>query len=244
MFRALITTFFVTFPFVSFAQEVPAHTFRILPVGDPPPFIQEVREGVRYEVPPRKGSLPPRELKITLNAKGNAEEIQVIQPRLGRVSSPFTLPATTENKSLSLIADDGSKWLSLSARAAGASLLLTWRVGKDWNQASYMEIPHERLNPHSASVHFANLTNLPIAIVFGEERIRLNPGKHFTRSLQVNASPVSLEILTPDKEGKLTSIYANEVEPLTPSFRVVAIYAADGIRPSQPVKVLNVEEIL
>jgi len=226
------------------AQDSAAHSFRILPVGDPPPFIQEVRDGVRYEVPPRKGSLPPRELKGPLVGQESPEQVQLIQPRLGRITSPFFLPAVDEKKRVSLFYDDGKRWLDLGTRAGGTSLLLTWRAGSDWNQAAYLEIPQERLNAQAASVHFANLTSIPIAIIFGEERIRLDSGKFFTRSVQVNAPPVPLEIFTTDTDGKLISIFSNQIEPIAPSFRVVAIYVADGNRPRTPIKVLSVEELL
>jgi hypothetical protein len=170
--------------------------------------------------------------------------VQLIQPRLGRITSPFFLPAVDEKKRVSLFYDDGKRWLDLGTRAGGTSLLLTWRAGSDWNQAAYLEIPQERLNAQAASVHFANLTSIPIAIIFGEERIRLDSGKFFTRSVQVNAPPVPLEIFTTDTDGKLISIFSNQIEPIAPSFRVVAIYVADGNRPRTPIKVLSVEELL
>lgn len=225
------------------AQDATSHSFRILPVGDPPPFIQEVKDGVRYEVAPKKGSLPPRALHVPCIDATKANENQSIQPRLGKISSPFLLPVLEQNKSFNIMCDDGNPWLKLDTRSGGDSLLLIWRGGKYWDQASFLEIPCERFSRQSCTIHFANLTNVPVAIVYGQERIRLNSGKFFSRTLEVNAPSQALEIFIPDREGKLNSIYANQVEPLTPSMRVFTVYSADGVRPRNPIKVLSAEEI-
>lgn len=243
MFGKTVVFTFLTACFSASAQDSPAHSFRILPVGDPPPFVQEVRDGVRYEVAAKKGSLPPRELKAPCIDPKSSEDIQVIQPRLGRISSPFLLPIVEEKKRLSLISDEGHRWLNLGTKPGGESLVLAWRAGKYWDQVSYLEIPQERLNKQAASVHFANLTSLPVGIIFGQERIRLESGKTFTRSLAINSPPVNLEVLAPRGDGELTSIFSNQIEPIAPSFRVVAVYVADGVKPRIPIKVLHVEEL-
>ena len=42
---------------------------RLLPVGDMPPFRQEIRDGVRYELEPDPGSEPPQMISIPLTKK-------------------------------------------------------------------------------------------------------------------------------------------------------------------------------
>ncbi|MEM9237940.1 MAG: hypothetical protein AAGB14_14295, partial [Verrucomicrobiota bacterium] len=47
----------------------PPRQMRLLTVGERPPFRQEIRDGVRYELPPPPGSLPPVELEVSVPTK-------------------------------------------------------------------------------------------------------------------------------------------------------------------------------
>jgi hypothetical protein len=226
----------------AFAQDVPVHRFRILAVGDSPPFVQEVRDGARYEVAPPKGSLPPRELKVPSFTKSNPPKDEAVRIRLGRMSDEFAIPAVEGQKPIELKTSEGGKWLQLSPRPGGVSLALAWRGGRDWTQAAQLEIPQERLDRMAATVHIANVTQVPVAVIIGTERIRLNPRKSFTRVLKVGSTPLPIEVLSTDFKGRISSILASTIEPITPGFRVIAIYQADGVKPRTPVKVVQIEE--
>ncbi|MCU0751303.1 MAG: hypothetical protein MUF13_17325, partial [Akkermansiaceae bacterium] len=61
---------------------------RFLAIGDSPPYAQEIRDGVRYELEPPADSIPPRQ--VTTSADGQAAS--TVELRLGRISGPVKVP--------------------------------------------------------------------------------------------------------------------------------------------------------
>ena len=111
---------------IAFSQDAPQHRLRILAVGDQPPFKQEVREGVRYEIAPPADTVPPRTLLIPYPVKqGEEKQKQDLQLRLrlGAPSAPLVMPAP-ENRRVALNSDYSGKWLDLPLSTASASLAI------------------------------------------------------------------------------------------------------------------------
>ena len=52
----------------------PPRNLRILPVGESPPYRQEIRDGVRYELPPPPGSVPPMEVSFVASETEKARK--------------------------------------------------------------------------------------------------------------------------------------------------------------------------
>ena len=48
------------------AKKEEKRTLRFLPCGDMPPFRQEIRDGVRYELEAEPGSVPPYQIQVPL----------------------------------------------------------------------------------------------------------------------------------------------------------------------------------
>lgn len=69
-------------------QENPRHV-RFLAVGDMPPFRQEIRDGVRYELEAEPGTIPPRQIQIPLDEEKTLNTIL----SLGAFSPQLTVPA-------------------------------------------------------------------------------------------------------------------------------------------------------
>ncbi|GAA5129162.1 hypothetical protein GCM10023212_36830 [Luteolibacter yonseiensis] len=225
------------------AAEVPQHRLRLLAVGNPPPFKQEIRDGVRYELPAPEGTIPPRAVKLpALSEDGTPGEGEgaSIKVRLGQTTAPATFTAPKDGK-LSLRSDKGLKWLDLPLQACGASLALVWRGGKDWSEPRAIVVPDDAVARAEGSVHFTNLTAAPMAVVIGTEKIRLEPGKTFDRKLAPGAAALPLDISYP-VSGGLKSCHSSSLEFNRGNFHRIIIYAADVKDARMPVKVLQLEE--
>lgn len=231
---------------ISMAAEVPPHQLRLLAVGNPPPFKQEIREGVRYEIPAPDGTIPPRTLKLpALSEDGTPGEGEgegaSIKIRLGQTTSPITF-TTPKSGRLGIKSDKGAKWLDIPLQQCGASLALIWRGGKDWHEPRAIVVPDDAAARAEGTVAFANLTAAPMAIVIGTEKIRLNPGKTFERKITPGGTALPLEISYPLQSGELRNCHSSSLEFNRGSFHRIIIYAADGSDPRMPVKVLQLQE--
>ena len=70
----------------------PRRQARFLAIGDSPPFAQEIRDGVRYELEPPPDSIPPRQVSVSLEG----EAASTVDLRLHRGSPPRTDQCTGE----------------------------------------------------------------------------------------------------------------------------------------------------
>lgn len=226
------------------AQEVVAPSLRVLAVGDSPPFVQEVRDGARYEVAPPAGSIPPRMVMVPVHSK-SADPAQInltpLRLRLGQPSPAVMLPLADEPR-VELELEDGSKWLNVPLQPCGASLALVWRGGRSWKEARTIVMPDDSQARQEGNVHFANLMAVPMAVVIGTEKIRLDPGKTFSRRVIPGAAAIPLEIFYPTPAGELNLCHSTSLEASHGNFLRFVIYAADGNKPRRPVKVLQLEE--
>ena len=219
-------------------EETATHEFRIFPVGDPPPFRQEVRNGIRYEVEPPDGSVPPDTIILPENDGAGAG----VRVRLGTLSEAFALPVN-ESGMAGFITSEGDTWLRVAARPGGSSILLAWRKGARWKEVGSLSIPLNDSRPDRVTVHVANVSDSSAGIVIGEDKIRLDHGMRISRSFDVNSPAVPFQVLVANHQGVLVPILSSRVETGTPVLRVVAIHRADGENPRFPVKVTEAEEI-
>src|SRR5688500_2308483 len=133
MFRHTATLFWLCLAGAAYSQpESPKHSLRILAIGDPPPFVQQVRDGVRYEVPPPPETIPPRNLVLSVPVKDN--KIEKAEPlsarlRLSQITTPMVM-SMPESKQVSLKTDTGSPWLDVPLQQGPSTLAIVWRGGK------------------------------------------------------------------------------------------------------------------
>jgi hypothetical protein len=147
-----------------------------------------------------------------------------------------------ENRRVELESEHGLKWLGVPLQPCGASLALVWRGGRNWNEARTIVMPDDSQAHLEGNIHFANLTASPMAVLIGGEKIRLDPGKTFTRRLTVGGAAVPLEIQYPTPSGELKLCHSASLEATRGNFHRVIIYAPDGTKPRIPVKVLQIQE--
>lgn len=219
----------------------PTRSLRVLPLGEPPTFLQEVRDGVRYELEPPAGSIPPREIVL-----GEGESALRIRLNLGRATEAIKLPPGTAPAVLRTPAPTpdapAAPWLTIRPPETGDLLALAWRdPGKSWGEARALVLPDSAAAFPAGNIRIVNLLPVEAALVFGEERVLVGPGKTLLRVLRPNED-VTIQISYRDPSGRFKTFYSGSVL-LAPNERAqVFLHRADGEKPRSPAKVVIFNE--
>ena len=221
--------------------EAPERYVRFLAVGEMPPFRQEIREGVRYELEPPEGSIPPREVMLGFG-EDKAEPTTL---RLGQISAPLKVPAGAGPLTLRRPIDqkDSVPWLQLTRPEDDDFLVLLWRASAKgtWNEAKSFILPDGPLTAPAGSVRIVNLAPVEVKIVLGNENLILGAGKSFQRLMHANAE-LPFQILMTDVSGTLRTLHSGDILQNQGERSLVLIYRADGESPRRPVKVTVLRE--
>jgi len=218
------------------AEEETPRQVRFLAVGELPPFRQEIRDNVRYELEPPEGSIPPREVVL-----GSGEEKSAATPlRLGQISAALKIPPGSGSLVLRRrdAADDSDPWLRLTRPENGDFLVLLWRDAKQgtWRQVNSLVLPEDPVTAASGSVRFVNCADVAVGIKWGAEKLILEPRNVFKREL-VGGVEQAFQVLLPDSAGPPKAIHSGVVTQNPSERSLVLIYRADGASPRRPVKV-------
>lgn len=214
---------------------------RILALGDSPPFRQEIRDGVRYELEPPPDSIPPREV-----IPGFGTEVSdAVELRLGRISVPVNVPTGEGTLDLRVKgeAPDAAPWVSVKRPETGDFLVFLWRnpAKENWRQVSSLNVPDGPLGAPVDTVRIVNLFPLSIRILWGTESLVLPGGKTLLRPIQPGAE-VPFQILVADASGTMQRYYSGAVTQNHGERGLVVIYRADGEAPRRPLKVVMMRE--
>lgn len=214
----------------------PARQVRFLALGELPPFQQEIRDNVRYELEPPAGSIPPRE--VVLGFGGKTSEPTPL--RLGQITAPMKAPAGSGPLVLGRreAAEGAEPWLSLTRPETGDFLVLLWRDAKhgSWEKVRSLVMPDDGANAPAGSVRCVNVSPASVGIVIGGEKIILGAGKWFTRTVAVGVEQ-PFEVLLTDATGSLKRLHSGVVLQNPGERSLVLIYYADGVGHRRPVKV-------
>jgi hypothetical protein len=220
------------------AQQKPTERHaRFLALGDIPPFRQEIRDGVRYELEPPPGSIPPREV-----IPGFGEEkSRPIALRLGRISEPVKVPMGEGTLVLQSVGADSeaAPWLRINRPEAGDFIVLLFRAPHKgtWLDAANLVLPEGAAD----TVRIINLFPQAAQIVFAGETQALAPGKALVKTIQPGVDQ-AFQILVPDANGRPKRYYSGNVTQNAGERGLVLIYKADGEMPRRPVKVIMLRE--
>ena len=220
----------------------PPRALRLLPLGEPPPFRQEVKDGVRYELEPAAGSIPPRQIRL-----GEGDKATLVRLNLGRASESLKIPggsAPVIFREASAPDDPATKpWLTLMPPDTGNVLAVLWRdPGSRWSQPrSYVFADSAAALP-AGSLRIVNLLPVEAALIFGEDRLILLPGKSLVKSLSVGTDQ-PIQIAFRNSSGQYQRFYSGAVL-LNPNERAqIFVHRADGEKPRSPAKVVIFNEI-
>ncbi len=211
----------------------PPRQIRLLALGDHPPFRQEIRGGVRYELPPPAGSLPPREVLVGAGDKTAG----TTRLTLGRISGGLTVPGGAGPLVLRKTGEpaDAKPWLSLTRPESGDFIVLLWRdpAANTWEMARSLVLSD---GAPAGSVTIANVAPGPVAAALGGKKFVLHPGKP-VRKLLATGKPVAFQLAVPGRTGRAKRTLSRSLEQEAGERTVVLVYRSDAQSPRSPVGV-------
>lgn len=220
------------------AQDAEPRRMRLIAVGDAPPHREEIRDGVRVQLPPPPGSVPPGALQVVAappedDSDAEVEELGQLTMRLGYLSEEYEVPAGA--RSVSIRREDGSVWESVGSPESGDFIVILWRDpdAGDWSEARSLVVP-DRDRPRLLTC--VNVGRVPVAMILDSERLGLAPGRIIRRRLEAG-DPVPLRMAIPNERDGFDRILQTGIEPNGREQNWVITYQADGMEIRDPVKV-------
>jgi len=235
----LLSKVFFTTP--CFAQEnkpPQGRQVRFLPVGEAPPFRQEVRDGVRYELEPPPGSIPPREILVGFSDKEQSPPSAPLS--LGRITRPLKAPAGAGPLIVRRQNDgqDAEPWLNITRPESGDFLVLLWRdpTLKTWGKARSLVLQDDPIAMPAGTWRIINLSPATVGVTLAGEKLILEPERSFRRILPFGKESIC-EVFLQDTSGNPKRLYSAGILHNTGERGLIVIYLADGEDPRRPVKV-------
>lgn len=189
-------------------DKTPPHVMRILTVGNRLPFRQEIRDGIRYELTPPEGSLPPSEVRVGFESNNEEQNAKSsARMRLGEVSPPLKFPVP-ESGSIQIRDSDNQGWLKANISPKGASLVVVWKTGEKWNEVASVTLDDSSTAIPEKAVRIVNASHLQIGVVFGKSRYRLLPATSHVLTMEPSATAAKMEILYAEPGSKAESLKA------------------------------------
>jgi len=211
---------------------------RFLPVGDLPPFRQEVRDGVAYELEPPAGSIPPRQVMVGFGDKKD----DAVPLLLGQLTQPLSAPGGDGPMQIRKSEDTpkAEPWLKVNRPERGDFLVLLWRESAkgDWSKARSLVLEDSAEAAPAGKVRLVNLSPVPIAVVFGGEKIKLEAGKFYQRSVPIGKDTEFQLGAVVDSAAGLQQFHAGTIFQNPGERSLVVIYRADGVQPRKPLKAI------
>lgn len=215
---------------------------RILAVGNRAPFRQEVRDGIRYEVDPPEGSLPPAEVHTIFSSSGGEESSKsTVRIRLGEVSPPLRFPVP-ESGRIRLRDSGNQTWLQPVLSQGGATLVIAWKSGPKWNQVESLSLDDTAAAIPQGACRVVNASHIEIGVVFGDSRYRLPPGKSHVLSLDPGSSAAAMEILHAGPGGALKAALRTTVSSEPGIRRQWIVHRSDQPGARHPIGIVPVFE--
>lgn len=220
---------------------VPGRHVRFLPVGDLPPYRQEIRDGVAYELEPPPGSIPPRQVMVGFGD----EKKDAVPLLLGRVTEPLSAPGGEGPMQVRKLDEspEAEPWMKVDRPESGDFLVLLWRDSSkgDWSKARSLVLPDSPESAPAGRVRIINLSPVPVAVVFGGEKIKLEAGKFYQRSVPVGKDN-EFQLGAVTHAGDLDRFHAGSIFQNAGERSLVVIYRADGVQPRRPLKAVVQKE--
>ena len=221
------------------AQEAPTASLRLLALGELPPFRQEIRDGVRRELDPPEGSIPPRTLEAGLPATAEKDaKAPGFRLQLGMLGLPAKVfPVDAKVK---LRDSEQGEWAVIPCPAGARTLAVLWRKGDSWKKPEVLALPDLAPDHDPRTFRFVNVAPQTVGVVFGEKRFQLEAGKTLSLTLPDGAKAVSVSVLFAGPGGALKPCFSGMAEPRKGSATQYFIHRADGESPRRPVNVTPV----
>lgn len=219
----------------------PRGWLRILPVGDAPPFRQEIIDGVRVEMPEPKGSLPPRQILVP--AGGDKVEMRRLQ--LGRTTEPVV--STMGAHVLRELTEAGGEkpWMTVNMPEHPAALAIFFRDPRQntWDAARSLVVKDDLETHPDGAVRVINASIYPVQAVVGEQGVELAPGKVMVRKRTNPEAMEDIPLMVRVQTAEGWKVVYDSALPQGRGERTnVVVYRSDGEKPRRPAKVLVLKE--
>jgi len=219
----------------------PRGWLRILPVGDSPPFVQEIIDGVRVEMPPPEGSVPPRQILVP--AGGDKVETRRLQ--LGRTTEPVVSTAGVHVLRELTEAGGEKPWMTVNMPEHPAALAIFFRDPRQnsWDAARSLVVEDDLVTHPEGAVRVINASIYAVRALVGEQKMELAPGKSMVwkrANLGVMKDiPLLVEVKTAQDWER---VYDGALAQSRGERTNAVVYRADGEKPRRPAKVLVLKE--
>ena len=212
---------------------------RLLPVGDMPPFRQEIRDGLRYELEPDPGSEPPQMISIPLTKKKSV----TVQLALGTFTESLPLPATLQMCRLQKAQGDETElWSQIQLPEQGDCAVILWRDPQKntWDVVRSMVIPEGPVTFPAGSARLVNTLTANSRWVFAHKTIEVKAGGVVVEKLPAESVPVQVSVR--DAEQNWRVVFQSAIGQGDDERSNVILYRADGEEVRNPVKLINLRE--
>jgi len=218
-------------------------SLRLLPLGEQPPFQQEVRNGIRYELEPAAGSVPPRQVVL-----GEGETARACRLHLTGATGAGRLPGGTRPVVLREMGTtpeaQPTPWLTLRPPETGNLLALIWRdPKKPWAKPQALLLPDSGAAFPAGQLRIVNLLPLEAALVIGGKNELVGPGKTVVRAVEVGKD-LPFHVAYRDPVGKLQRFHSAAILLNAGERGEVVIYRADSESPRRPARVIVINETI
>ena len=233
------------------AKAVETRTLRLLAVGDAPPFRQEIRDGIRYELPPPEGSVPPVRVELSAsNGEGEEQESEYeandpknpgIGLKLNQISRRLTVPRAELR--VRILAGN-SEWHTCRLPEEGNFLLVLWKDPKikSWSKARSILVPDGGSRFQSGDLRFINVSPAEVGFTVGEkEQFGLGRGKVLFKSLGFSQGTPT-KAFYEDAKGASKRLWSGALVQKKGERSTVVVYLADGLKPRRPLKLISFRE--
>ena len=221
---------------VSSAQETPTASLRLLTLGELPPFRQEIRDGVRRELDPPEGSIPPRVLEAGLQlAAEKDEKPPAFRLQLSLPSQPAKVfPVDGKVKLRDPAKGD---WAEVPCPAGAKVFAVLWRSTDSWNKPEVLALPDLGADHDPRTFRFVNVAAQTVGVVFGEQRYQLQAGKVLSLTLPEQTKAASVSILMAGPGDRLMPCFSGMAESRPGMATQYFVHRADGEKPRRPINV-------
>ena len=220
-------------------ERKPDRLLRILPVGEAPPYVEKIVDGVRIEQDAPEGSIPPR--RVVQMTKEGQERGNPVRLQLDRLSAPVAVSPGTIPLFDAGAGGAGKPWHSVKVPKTTHSLAVLWRdpAKKKWSDAKSITLIDDVRSFPAGRVRFVNVSPYSVGISYKGEKSSLGPGKIL---MKTQTKPEELKVLLKTKSGKWLKVFDSQLNQRAGERTNVIIYKADGNKPRLPAKVRLMRE--
>lgn len=238
MKRLLLTLLFV--PMAVSAQNQRKHV-RFLPLGELPPWKEELVEGVRKQIKAPPGALPPKMLSVP-NGDDDFQKKDLV---LRQPSGLMTFGEKTSG--LKIFKGEqpaGAPWLSSPMPSSVFSLGVLFRDNADmtWNSPKMLMLADDSQAFPAGNIRFVNVSDLKAIVKVGKKSEIVPPGKTLIKPLKEGVNPVLAGYY--DKNGAVVMIFQNSIRLLQNQRVQAFFYKGQGLKPRTAVKFMSFPEPL